>query len=169
MDSEQFEAYTGRAIGYQRNEWRAQRIGWAVMALLVLLALTGLLGGSGPLAEAEIEAADGSVRVRYLRLDHHHGPGELSVEIAPEFVEAGELRLWMDRSYLDGLNLETVVPEPERVELEAERAIFVFNVGEGRGQLTLTFTYHHDGYWWDVAKLGLINGDPVEFSQIVFP
>ena len=169
MNKEQLEAHTGRAIGYQRKEWKAQRIGWAVMALLVLLALSGLLGSSGPLADAEAEATDSSVRVRYLRFDHHRGPGELSVEIAPEFVAEGEVRLWVDRHYIDGLEMQAVVPEPDQVELEAERVVYVFTVGEGSGPLTVTFTYRQAGYWRTTAKLGLVNGGQVEFSQFVYP
>ena len=169
MDPEEHKSHTGRAIEFQRKEWAAQRIGWAVMGLLVLLALAGLLGGGGPLADAEAAAADSSVRVRYLRLDHHLGPGELRVEIAPEFVSAGEVRLWVDRSYIDGLDLESIVPEPDQVQLEPDRVVYVFTVGEGRGPLNVSFSYRHEGYWRDRAELGLVNGEPVEFSQFVLP
>lgn len=169
MDAEERKSHAGHAIAYQRKDWTAQRIGWAVMGLLVVLALAGLLGGGGPLADAEVDAADSSLRVRYLRLDHHRGEGELSVEIAAEFLSAGEARLWVDRSYIEGLGLESIVPEPDQVELEPERVVYVFAVGEGSGPVTVRFSYRHEGYWRDRAELGLVNATPVEFSQFVFP
>ncbi|WP_324277336.1 hypothetical protein [Blastococcus brunescens] len=30
---------------FQRREWKAERIGWVLMVLLVVAALVGLLGG----------------------------------------------------------------------------------------------------------------------------
>ena len=169
MDKEQFEAHTGRAIGYQRKEWGAQRIGWILMVALVVAAAAGLLGASGPVATAQVDAPDGSMQVEYLRLDHHLGSGELTVEIAPGFVTDGEVRLWLDRTYVDDLGLERVVPEPDRVELEPERVVYVFNVGAEDGPLTVSFSYRQEGLWRAEAELGLVNGSPVEFSQFVFP
>jgi hypothetical protein len=33
-------------LEFQRRDWMAQRVGWTVMALVVVVALLGLLGGS---------------------------------------------------------------------------------------------------------------------------
>jgi hypothetical protein len=48
-------------IGFQRRLWRAERIGWGCMALLVLAALAGLTGGGGPLSRATGAAPEGSL------------------------------------------------------------------------------------------------------------
>jgi len=159
----------GVDIDFQRREWTVQRIGWAAMALLVLAALLGLLGSAGPLATAEKTASDGSLAVSYQRLERHHAPGRFTVDVAPAFVEAGEVRLWLDADYVRVLEIQSIVPEPESVELGADRVIYAFTVREGSGSMEITFFYEHDGYWQQDAQLGLTNGVPVTFGQFVFP
>ncbi len=159
----------GEAIAYQRREWTAQRVGWTVMALVVLAAVLGLLGNTGPLASARVTASDGSVRLTYSRLEHHHGPSELTVEVAPAFVDEGEVRLWFDSAYVRDLGLETIVPEPDRVEVAPGRIVYVFAVAEPTGPLLIDFSYEHDGFWLQQGQLGIVGAEPVEFRQFVFP
>ena len=51
---------------FQQIEWRIQRIGWLVWAMLLLAALLGLTG-SGWLSGAEVTSDDGAVTVKYDR------------------------------------------------------------------------------------------------------
>ena len=166
---EKQKTYTGRDIEFQRKEWRAQRIGWVVMALIVIGAMVGVLGNSGPVARASRTAGDGSFEVHYYRLERHHGPGELSVEVAPEAVQDGEVRLWLDRDFVVRAEIQRVVPEPDRVAIEPDRVIYVFAAGEQPGPLTIAFSYEHDGYWLEQGRLGLVDGETVEFSLFLFP
>ena len=43
----------------QQRTWRVQRIGWVVLALIVLCGTLGLFGGIGPLNSTSTQAADG--------------------------------------------------------------------------------------------------------------
>lgn len=160
---------TGEDIAYQRREWIAQRIGWFVMTLLVVAALLGLLGSMGPLASAHSEASDGSIGVSYMRLERHHAPARLVVEVAPESAINEEVRLWIDAEYVKTLGLQSIVPEPDSVELGAERITYVFPVGEGDGPMEITFQYEHEGFWRQDIQLGLVDGASVEFYQFIFP
>ncbi|MDP9369934.1 MAG: hypothetical protein M3Q03_16960 [Chloroflexota bacterium] len=159
----------GEAITYQRREWTAQRVGWTVMTLVVLAAVLGVLGNSGPVASARVTASDGSVQLTYTRLEHHHGPAELTVEVAPAFAGEGEVRLWLDSAYVQGLGLETIVPEPDRVEVALDRMVYVFTVAEPTGPLVIDFSHEHDGFWLQHGRLGIVDAQPVEFRQFVFP
>lgn len=159
----------GEDLAYQHREWTAQRIGWVVMGLLVVAALLGLLGSMGPLSTAHSATPDESLGVSYLRFERHHAPARLVVQVAPEAVEAGEVRLWLDEDYLGTLGLQSIVPEPESMELGAERVTYVFAVGEGSGPMEIVFMYQHDGFWQQDARLGLVNGPSVEFDQFIFP
>lgn len=159
----------GEDISYQRREWVAQRIGWSAMALLVVAALLGLLGSMGPLASAYTAAPDESVGVSYMRFERHHAPARLVVGVAPESVEGGEVRLWLDADYVESLGLQSIVPEPESVELGAERITYVFPVSEGNGLMEIIFQYEHDGFWHQDARLGLVDGASLEFYQFIFP
>ena len=53
----------GQDLDFQRREWAVQRVGWGAMALVILAALLGLFGSSGPLSRAATNAADDLVRL----------------------------------------------------------------------------------------------------------
>jgi hypothetical protein len=159
----------GRDIAYQRREWIAQRIGWVMIALLVVAALLGMLGSVGPFATAHMMASDGSIDIDYTRLERHHAPARIVIEVAPEFAETSEVRLWLDADYVQTTGLQSIVPEPESVELGSERVIYVFAIGEGNGPAEISFAYEHDGLWQQEARLGLVNGATVELNQFIFP
>lgn len=91
------------------------------------------------------------------------------IEVAPEFLETSEARLWLDAEYVQTIDLQSIVPEPESVELGSERVIYVFAIGEGNRPMGITIGYEHDGLWQQEARLGLANGVTVEFSQFIFP
>jgi hypothetical protein len=166
---EQPSVDTGRAIAYQRREWWAQRAGWTVMTLLVLAGFLGLLGNSGPMASAELTAPDGSLAIRYNRLEHHHGPGELVIEVSPAFAVDNEIRLWLDGDSVRRMGIEHILPEPASIEVEPNRLIYTFQTGEQAGPYTIAFAYSHNGFWPEKGRLGLVNGETVEFTQFVFP
>ena len=162
-------AYAGRDIEFQAKEWTAQRVGWIAMVAIVLLAASGLLGNAGPLATAERSAPDGSLSITYFRFDRHHAPGELDIEVAPAFVEEGEVRLWIDAELVARLGIERISPEPESVEMAPERYVYVFAVAEPGEPLTVAIDYKHNGYWRERGQIGLENGAPITLSQFVFP
>lgn len=57
-------------------EWRFQQLGWAVMALIVVLALLGVFS-TGPLSWSSTTAADGTVEVQYQRFVRNGGDNTL--------------------------------------------------------------------------------------------
>lgn len=159
----------GEDISYQRREWVVQRVGWVVMALIVVAALFGLLGESGPFAEAELRAADGSLQVHHVRIAHHHAPAALTITVAPDLVEGGELRLWIDAAYARTLDIQSIIPEPESVEVGPERIVYTFAVADWKGSLTIVYHYEQESYWWKRGHLGIEGGAAVELVQFVFP
>jgi hypothetical protein len=40
-------------LSFERRDWMMQRLGWAVIGLLILAGLTGLTGSSGPMTLAQ--------------------------------------------------------------------------------------------------------------------
>jgi hypothetical protein len=91
------------------------------------------------------------------------------VEVAPGAAVDGEVRVWMDAEYLATLGLQSIVPEPDSVELGAERITYTFPVGEANGPMEITFQYEHEGFWQQDIQLGLVDGASLEFHQFIFP
>jgi hypothetical protein len=70
-------------LRFQRRMWAVQRIGWAVMALVVLAGLLGLFG-PGPLSSATAGKEEGPLLVEgYERFVRFRIPTTLQVRLDP--------------------------------------------------------------------------------------
>lgn len=157
-------------IAYLRREWTLQRIGWVVMTAIVVAALIGLLGTPGFASTTHLTAADGSFSLEYGRIERHHAPTDLTIEVTPEAITNGDVRVWISRDYIDTVAIDSIFPEPESVEVEPDRIIYIFSTGEAvDGPLSITLKHEHDGYWQQEGELGLVDGASVTFTQFVFP
>lgn len=155
-------------LGFQRREWAAQRIGWVVMALVALAALLGLTG-EGPFASAAVGNPGDTLHVTYDRFERLLSPATLAAEIAGAAVAGETVEFWVDRAYLEGVEVQEVVPEPEEVRAGSDRLTYVFAVEEPGQPLTVTFDLRHTGFGWKSARAGLAGGPEVAFGQLVYP
>jgi hypothetical protein len=58
-------------LRFQRRTWVAQRVGWGVIACVLVAALLGLLG-SGPFASRTLDSTQGGFRLEYELFLRHH-------------------------------------------------------------------------------------------------
>lgn len=116
-----------QALAFHRRELRAERIGWAVMLLIVLLALLGLFG-SGPLSKHRVQTADGGLQVKYNRFARYLAPTELRLTFSPAAVKDARVHVWLSRAYLQHMEIQKIIPEPDSVQLEGKRLTYTFKV-----------------------------------------
>lgn len=112
---------------FQERYWTAERWAWAGFALLVAAALAGLTGGGGPLSRAEARLAAGTLD--YPQIARWQGADDVTVRFAP--APAGERSLTLSAAFGESLALESVHPEPARVEAGPEGHRLVFRVVAG--------------------------------------
>ena len=155
-------------LAFQRHQMRFERVGWAVLALVLLAALLGLFGG-GPLGEATAGEDVDPIRVHYGRLERRSNPTTLTVELAPEATSEGQARVWIDRNWAERAVIESVEPEPESVEVAPDRLVYVFAVLPGDGPTELEFHLEYEGWGWREGEIGLDGGPSQEFDQFVYP
>jgi hypothetical protein len=139
------------------------------MIALVFAAFFGLLGNSGPMADASIRTSDGAFELQYNRLAHHHAPTTLVFTVSPAMVQDGEVQIWMDADYAKALSIESIIPEPESMDVGSERVLYTFTVESQDAPLHIIFQYQHDGFWWLEGRLGVESGGSVELRQFIFP
>jgi hypothetical protein len=154
-------------LDYQRREWLFERVGWAVMALVVLAALLGLLGRSGPLSRTTA-GVPGAFDVRYDRYLRIRSPTTLVVTLSAEATRGDEVGLWISRHYLAGVEIQSVTPEPRRVEAGEERHTFVFPVAERGRPTTVFFHLQAEEPGRLEGELGAAGGS-LSFAQLVYP
>ena len=153
---------------FAERSWRWQRVGWVVVLAVLIAALAGLLG-AGPLGHRNARVP-GQLRVEYQRFARYEAPQTLTVRIEPAATRADEVRLWLDRHYLEGTRLEAVTPSPIRVEAAADRLVYVFALSQPGEPATIVFRMQSEQIGRIAGRLGLVGGEgAVAFSQLVYP
>ncbi len=142
---------------FTRKSWRWERAGWGLLAAVVAGALAGALG-PGPLSTAA--AGDGPLRIEYERFGRLRTESALRIRVRPSGDRA---EIWLDRSYVEGVKIERVLPEPVRVIAEADRLRYLLPATEAVFELRFPRPGRLKG------KAGLAGGETVEFGQFVYP
>lgn len=152
---------------HQRHEWCLEVTGWVAIALVLAAALAGLTG-AGPLSRTGVEE-DGA-RLEYNRFVRRQAPERLVVLLAPGMAAGGQARVWFDRSFIEDVEVQQVLPDPLVVEAEGDRYVWVFAVPKGAGEpLQVTFRYQPDFIGRRVARLGVDGGPRLAVWQFALP
>lgn len=116
---------------HSRREWLIERIGWAVMAILIAAGLLGLLG-YGPLSQANA-GEPGKLTMTYDRLQRASAPSEYHFSVAPSLARDGVFRLRLDDALLDEVQIQSIIPQPEHVRSGPGFTEFVFAMAAAEG------------------------------------
>jgi hypothetical protein len=150
-------------LAFQRREWSIQRASWLVLLTIAVLALLGACG-DGLLASASTRAPNNALILRYDRLARHSAKTKLEIELGPQ---AGDtVGVWLDERYLDGVEVEDIVPVPESVASGNGRITYYFAAGQNP---KITFLISPVRLGQRAAALGTEGGPSVRFGQFVFP
>ena len=168
MRSSSLKASLDSELPFQRKQWLIERIGWAVMAVLILYALAGGLGGGGPLSSAEVVAVDGSARVRYEKFARQLTPNtvEISVTQPPDGRPA---QLHVSGSYLTSMAVKSITPQPDATTVAENGYVFVFKRASGAGVTKLHLQLEPLQIGSAKGWLIINNGEKLAINQFVFP
>jgi hypothetical protein len=155
-------------MAHQRREWRVQRIGWAVMALLLLAALAGLLG-PGPLSRTVVNGADSRLRVEYDRFAHTQAPGELLIELPADIAKAGTVRLRLNREFVESVEIMGVVPEPASSTIDGNGLVYELATRASARPVTVAVQYEYRVFGSTPVRVAIEGGPAVSFDQWVYP
>jgi hypothetical protein len=153
---------------FQRTEWRAQRIGWLVWSLIVIAACLGLLG-PGWLSDREAASADGGITVGYERFVHYHNPSQLTVTCNGARIGGDALRISVEQSLLDGMQILRIEPEPEHHQVTGGGVIYEFQRAPQADSVKVVFHVEYERYGRAEGDIALAGGAPVTLRQFVYP
>jgi len=149
-------------MDFQRLEWRIERIGWIILALVISAALLGLLG-NGPLS-ASVKTA-GTVEVKYDRFLHRNAPCLYRIHLKPRDADTA---IHVNREFLDSVKLDQIVPQPSEVELAADGILLHFETrAPAAGVVTIPFEPQAAGLLHFRIRVG--SERPIGLTQIVYP
>jgi hypothetical protein len=155
-------------LNFERRSWRVERIAWIMAALILVAALLGFLG-PGPLGKATATSPDKSFSVDYFRVEHYQAPVELRFHIAGRFAKDGDLHVWLDRAFVEALEIKHIDPKPQSVQISGERFVYAFKTADAPTTIKLFFHLEPNKFGKTAAKAGVVNGPEVHFSQFYMP
>jgi hypothetical protein len=154
-------------LGFQATMWRVQRVGWAVLGLLVVAAVLGAFG-RGVLSGAVTGDPDG-VRVEYERFPHRGSPTSVRVRVAGAAVAGDEARVWLSRGWLESMRVEQISPSPSAEGIVPGRIVLTIPVRPGTDEVAVSLRLRPDDAGPAHGEAGVVGGPSVRFSQFVYP
>ena len=123
------EQVVRRTSGFQRREWIAQRIGWVLLAMVLLAGALGLFG-NGPLSHRTIGNAAATFEYqRFIRKDAD-ARWELQLMGA---TPRGQVEIAVDAEFARNYEIRSIQPRPVSTVLDGGRWVFRFDAHVPRG------------------------------------
>jgi hypothetical protein len=146
---------------FQRRQWMFERVSWAVMAIVLILATLGF-AGPGPLSHRSVSTSDGNLRVEYHRFIRYQTSYEVEIHLRQN---GGQPSVSIARDYLKEVEVQFINPQPLAVSGDAEWITYTF----AGADVQAIFTFESQRF--GPSKLKLKTGDQktLELKQFVFP
>lgn len=155
-------------VEVQEVFWSIQRAMWAVMALIAVTALIGVWG-HGWIANASISNPDSGLTVDYERIVRHHADGSLRIVVDGDLTQADTVDVMIAMDWLEGIKIDSIVPEPESMATTEDNAIYTFNVPEPGQPVRVALEYTPVDIGRQQARISVADREPVSFGQFVLP
>jgi hypothetical protein len=149
-----------------RREWRATRLGWALMCAIVVAGLLGLLG-SGPVSATSATGDKGLMGVEYRRVLHLETTESMTLVLSPTLVEDGRVTVEMSGPWLDTARVIGAIPEPATQWVVPDGLRWQWTVEElGASTIRIDVRAEQPGLMRGQLSAG---PDSLAFTQLVLP
>jgi hypothetical protein len=105
------EVAVGEDLEFQRAWWRFEGIAWGLFTLIIALDLAGAFG-RGPLAHARLASTDGSLEVRYDRIQRTGTSSLMTIELNAPSVQGDRATLFVSDELVRHLGAQRIIPQP---------------------------------------------------------
>ena len=119
------EIAVGSDLKFQRRWWRFETVVWYVFAGIVLLDVLGAFG-KGPLAYAQITTSDGSMHIKYERIERLGTPSMMTIQFGGNSIRDGKVQLLVSESLVEELGNTRVVPQPAVSKIGGDQIMYDF-------------------------------------------
>jgi len=160
------EVAVGEDLDFQRKWWRFENAAWLVFSLIIILDLAGLFG-RGPLAKAERRSSDGTLDVKYERIERTDSPSILTLQFGAQAIQDGKIKLYISQSLVKGLGTQRVIPEPEITTVGKAGLTYTFSASEPPASVDLALEPSGPGIYDFVV--GVVGDQPVHAKIFVVP
>lgn len=157
-----------------RAHWFFERAVWALMALVIVLALLGFLG-TGPLsrADATSTADDVTIRVEYPRWTRLKNVQRIDILVDARSNTGAELELVVSSDFVQNVRIKSIDPAPDESTTSAEGYVYRWPIADWSSPVAITIDYSPQKWGGLRGGLTLRAGDAAQqevgFTQFVLP
>lgn len=156
----------GEDLDFQRRWWKFETWSWRFFCLVLLADLLGLFG-RGLLAKAERTTSDGTLDIKYERIERASTPSIMTINFGPAAIRNGEIQLYVSNSLLRELGTQRVVPQPSRSVIGANGVTYTFPVSQLPAMVELELEPSFPGLRH--FSIRVPGGDVVQADVVVVP
>jgi hypothetical protein len=152
-------------MAFQLRDWRAERVGWCVMGILVILACLGLFS-NGPLSKTTARDETRRLSVEHERFYRFGASSDMrwSVEAAP----GTETTIAVNREFIEAFTLESITPAPSRMVGTADGVRLTFTREEG-ASLDVVLSVTPDEVGTVAPEVRLQDAEPIRLDTFIYP
>lgn len=149
-----------------RRSWRAERVGWVIVAVLTVVSLVGVFG-HGPVSWARASGSEAGLALDYQRLARHNADDSVRLELGPSTIQDGTIEVEVRGSWVHGARIDGIVPEPSAQRTMTDGVLLEFEAEDtGPTVVTIYFrAYEYGPLDGEVA----VGDDRLTFTQWVLP
>jgi hypothetical protein len=160
------EVAVGEDLDFQRKWWRFENAAWVFFTLIIILDLGGLFG-RGPIAKAERRTADGTLDVKYERIERTDSPSILSISFGQSAIQDGKIHLYVSNSLVKPLGTQRVIPAPQETILGDGGLTYTFPATKPPASVDLALQPSGPGIY--DFTLGVVGAEQVHARIVVVP
>ncbi|HJR77515.1 MAG TPA: hypothetical protein VJ805_11095 [Nitrospiraceae bacterium] len=151
----------------QEQMWKIQRIGWAAMALIVLLGVAGLFG-HGPASRASAGNKDDPLWIEYERFGRHQGSSELRFHVRAA-DPSKPISIWIGPDYAAHVDIRQIMPPPVRTTLADQGFTFEVAAADPQEPGVVTLLLEFRGIGRLNGEIRSPGAEPVHIWQLIYP
>jgi hypothetical protein len=153
-------------LEFQRRWWRFERIAWYVLAAVLIADALGLFG-QGWLARAQRNASDGTLHLRYDRIERAGAPSEITIEFGAAAIHDGQVSLFSGQNIVKELGAQRIIPEPRTSQVGPEGITYTFPATGSSARVSIELEAVRPGI--PQIKIGVPGSQPVHARILVLP
>jgi len=160
------EVAVGEDLDFQRKWWRFENAAWVFFTLIIVLDLAGLFG-RGPIAKAERRTADGTIDVKYERIERTDSPSIMTIQFGPSAIQDGKIHLYISNSLVKALGTQRVIPAPQDSLIGEGGLTYTFSASKPPASVDLALQPAGPGLF--DFTIGVVGADRVHARVVVVP
>lgn len=155
-------------LPFQHRSWRIQRIGWGLIALVLLGAVLGVFG-HGPLSRTTAYDPSLPLSLDYDRFGRYQTALTLRVHVHERTMDQDTVRIWFSQDYLGKIEVQQIVPEPVGAETSPTGTIYLFHVAQPEQRSDVIVSVQMQAIGYVAGRIGLDESHALTFWQWIYP